>query len=195
MERFPLAGHFRSFLITTSWLATATPAWPAAQTPGDSGRQTRDSRWGPGTSRGRDMGPPPSRAAAGMRLHCARRARAPLRSVHSSTLFPLSLSSLPRLGAPPLPSPPVLPSPLSPGRSGAPLLPPASFLFLPPSPKSDSLVRMGPHLRSFHQGLNHIPPISRYFPFFTHRNRHRYNHYKNFMLSHSWCRKSSSWFS
>lgn len=88
---------------------------------------TLGSRDQPGARHG-----PPSRAAAGMRLHCARCARAPLRSVHSSTLFPLSLSSLPsaRRSSAPVPSRPSLP--LSPGRSGAPLLPPASFLFLPP---------------------------------------------------------------
>lgn len=94
-------------------LPALPPGGPAARTPGDSGPPdagltlgSRDAK--PGARHG-----PPSRAAAGMRLHCARCARAPLRSVHSSTLFPLSLSSLP-LGSALLRSVPSRPSlPLS----------------------------------------------------------------------------------
>lgn len=105
MERFPFAGHFRSVLITTSGLATAAPSWPATQTLGDSRRQTRDSGWGPGIRRWRDMGPP-SRAGPG-RVATQAPCGAPQRSVNSSTLFPLSLPSAQRASAP-LPS---LPSP------------------------------------------------------------------------------------
>lgn len=146
-EGFPFAGHFRSVLITTSGLATATPAWPAAQTPGDSRRPARDARWGLGTRRGRDMGPPPSRA--GGCSACAGRDAPPapepckvnlcapstsLLLSHFPSLLPLR-SALRR--SPPFPS-----LPCSPGLSSAPLLPPGAFApSLPPSPKPDSLAR------------------------------------------------------
>lgn len=156
LERFPFAGHFRSVLITTNGLATAAPSWPATQTPGDSRCQTQDSGWGPGTRRRRDMGPP-SRAGPGRVA-----TRAPcgysLRSVNSSTLFPLSLGPA-LLRSPPSPS-----LPLSPGLPSAPLLPRRSVCpALPPSPKPDSLVPMAP-LAEFHPLFN-VTQRSRAVPY------------------------------
>lgn len=170
-EGFPFAGHFRSVLITTSGLATATPAWPAAQTPGDSRRPARDARWGPGTRRGRDMGPPPSRAGAARRARAGMRRRPGSRARLTSALrlllysFPTFPPSFPSAGrsAAPLPSPPspALPDCLAPHSFPQRAFPP----FLPPSPKPDSLAPMAPthgvstpfSVSLADQGLHHIP--------------------------------------